>query len=84
MAGFERHFDLIAYQLEVVAHVLLAPHALFWANTMVLPSMEFLAMGASVLLVFFVLVLLLFPITLAQLGMLGLFAIRSTEVLHLL
>ncbi len=83
MAWFERHFDIIAYQLEVVALVLLILRALVWVDTMG-PAMEFLAVGASVFFWLVVFVLLLFLMSPMQLGMLGLFTIASAEFSHLL
>jgi hypothetical protein len=56
---FECHFKLIADQFEVVALVLLVPHALVRFVLMGLLAMELLALGECFLLCFVVLVLLL-------------------------
>jgi hypothetical protein len=60
VAWLECHFEFVAYQFEVVALVLLVPHAFVWFDSMGLLAMELLAVGVSILLWLVVFVLLLF------------------------
>ncbi len=68
MAWFECHFELDEDRFEVVALVLLVPHALVQFDSMGLHAMKFLAVGARILLWLIVLVLLLFFAATLQLG----------------
>jgi hypothetical protein len=71
VAWFECHLELIADQFEVVALVLLVPHALVRFDLMGLLVMELLAVGARILLWVVLLVLLLFSVAILRLGALG-------------
>jgi hypothetical protein len=71
----ECHFELVADQFEVVALVLLVPHALVRFDSMGLLAMELLAVGARILLWLVVLLLLLFSVATLQLGALGFLAL---------
>ncbi len=76
MAWFEHHFKLITDQFEAVA-LLLVPHAPVQFDSMGLLAMEFLAVGARILLWLIALVLLLSSASAAQLGTLGFLVIAS-------
>ena len=69
-AWLESYFELIADQLEAVSLIFLVPHAFVRFDAMGLLAVVFLAVGACVLLWFFVLVPL-FLLFLARLGHLG-------------
>ncbi len=49
VAWLESHLEFVAAGIETVLLVFLVPHAFVWANSMGLPALEFLAMGAGVL-----------------------------------
>jgi hypothetical protein len=68
----------------VVALGLFVPHGLVWVDAMRLPVVEFLAVGASVLFWFVILVLLLFLMSSVQLRMLKLLAIATARIAPLL
>ncbi len=77
MAWFECHFELITDRFKVVAFVFLVPHAPFRFDLMGLLAMEFLAVGARILLWLIVLVILLSSVSAAQLVMMGFLATPS-------
>ncbi len=77
MAWFERHFKLITDQFEAVSLVFLVPHALVWFDSMGLLAMDFLAVGARILLWLVILVLLLSLSSAAQLVTIRFLAILS-------
>jgi hypothetical protein len=71
VAWLECHFEFLADQFEVVALVLLVPHAFVWFDLIGLLAMELLAVRARILLWLVVFVLLLFSAATARLGTLG-------------
>jgi hypothetical protein len=79
----EIYLELIAYQLEVVSFVFFVPHAFVRLNAMGLLAVVLLAMGARVLLWLVVLVLLFF-LFLARLGLLGFFVLAYARLALLL
>ncbi len=70
-AWLEIYLELIADQLEAVSLIFLVPHAFVWLDAMGLLAVVFLAMGACVLLLLWLVILVLFFLVLASLGLLG-------------
>ncbi len=75
MAWLECHFKFAADQFEVVALVLLVPHAFVRFDLMGLLAMELFTVGACILLWLVIFVLLLFSAATVQLGALGFLAL---------
>jgi hypothetical protein len=84
MAWFECHFKLVADRFEVVALVLLVPHALAWLDLMGLLAMELFAVGARILLWLVIFFLLLFSVATSQLGALGFLALACAWLVFIL